>query len=126
MGRREFSPKVKAAIVMRAMNDRGFPVCEGCGGVLKLKGYEIDHRIAEALVVDKSKPLTADDGQLLGPCCHRGENGKTARDVKVIAKSKRSERKLRLGIKKASRFPKPPPGSRWDWGKGRRVMEDGR
>jgi hypothetical protein len=102
--RREFSDKVKAAIVMRAMNDRGFPVCEGCGGVLKLKGYEIDHRIAEALVVDKSKPLTAEDGQLLGPCCHRGENGKTARDVKVIAKSKRSERKIRFGIKKASRM----------------------
>lgn len=100
--RREFSDKVKAAIVMRAMNDRGFPVCEGCGGVLKLKGYEIDHRIAEALVVDKSKPLTEEDGQLLGPCCHRGPNGKTARDVKVIAKSKRSERKIRLGIK-----PKP-------------------
>lgn len=107
--RREFSPKVKAAIVARAMNDRGFPVCEGCGGVLKLKGYEIDHRIAEALVVDKSKPLTAEDGQLLGPCCHRGENGKTARDVKVIAKAKRQSRK-HLGIKKASRFPKPPPG----------------
>lgn len=108
--RREFSDKVKAAIVMRALNDRGFPVCEGCGGVLKLKGYEIDHRIAEALVVDKSKPLTAEDGQLLGPCCHRGVNGKTARDVKVIAKSKRSERKIRIGIKKPSRFPKPPPG----------------
>ena len=26
--RREFSDKVKAAIVMRALNDRGFPVCE--------------------------------------------------------------------------------------------------
>lgn len=108
--RREFSDKVKAAIVMRALNDRGFPVCEGCGGVLKLKGYEIDHRIAEALVVDKSKSLTAEDGQLLGPCCHRGANGKTARDVKVIAKSKRSERKIRIGIKKPSRFPKPPSG----------------
>lgn len=108
--RREFSDKVKAAIVMRALNDRGFPVCEGCGGVLKLKGYEIDHRIAEALVVDKSKSLTAEDGQLLGPCCHRGENGKTARDVKVIAKSKRSERKIRIGIKKPSRFPKAPAG----------------
>lgn len=103
--RREFSDKVKAAIVMRAMNDRGFPVCEGCGGVLKLKGYEIDHRIAEALVVDKSKSLTAEDGQLLGPCCHRGPNGKTARDVKAIAKSKRSERKIRAGIKKPSRMP---------------------
>lgn len=104
MNRREFSPKVKAAIVMRAMNGRGFPVCEGCGGVLKLKGYEIDHRIAEALVVDKSKPLTEEDGQLLGPCCHRGPNGKTAHDQRKIAKSKRSERKIRLGLKKRSTF----------------------
>lgn len=109
--RREFSDKVKAAIVMRAMNDRGFPVCEGCGGVLKLKGYEIDHRIAEALVVDKSKPLTAEDGQLLGPCCHRGVNGKTARDVKIIAKAKRQARK-HLGIKKPSRMP-GSRNSRW-------------
>jgi hypothetical protein len=108
MTRREFSDKVRSAIVMRAMNERGFPVCEGCGGVLKLKGWEIDHKIAEALVIDKTKPLTAEDGQLLGPCCHRGENGKTARDVKVIAKSKRSERKIRLGIRKASSFK-----SRW-------------
>lgn len=102
--RREFSRTVRAQIVHRSMNAKGQPTCEGCGLVLGYKKWEIDHRIAEALVVDKSKPLTAEDGQLLGPCCHRGENGKTARDVRVIAKSKRSERKIRFGIKKASRM----------------------
>ena len=123
--RREFSDKVRAQIVMRAMNGRGFPVCEGCGGVLKLKGYEIDHKIAEALVVDKSKPLTAEDGQLLGPCCHRGENGKTAQDVKAIAKAKRRQRKIRLGIKKPSTFRKLPEGWKWDWKSARAVKEVG-
>lgn len=115
MKRREFPPAVKAAIVHRAMNEKGLVVCEGCNQVLAHKRYEIDHVIAEALVVDKSKPLTAADGQLLGYCCHRGENGKTNQDVKAIAKSKRREAKHFGFAKKASTFPKLPPGYRYDW-----------
>lgn len=91
-GRREFSPKVREEIIRRATNERGYPVCENCGGVLKRGAWEIDHVIAEGLVVDKSKPLTAKDGQLLGACCHRGEDGKTNKDVKAIAKAKRRAR----------------------------------
>lgn len=87
--RRNFPRSVREQIVRRAKNAAGFPVCEGCGGVLKRGAFEIDHILAEALVVDKSKPLTAEDGQLLGYCCHRGENGKTANDVRTIAKAKR-------------------------------------
>jgi hypothetical protein len=71
--------------------------------------------------VDKTKDLTAADGQLLGYCCHRGENGKTNADVGRITKAKWQERKHLL--KKRSNFPKPPPGSRWDWKLGRRVFE---
>lgn len=106
--RREFSNKVRLEIVLRATNDKGRVCCEGCCLVLGPKPYEIDHVIAEALVVDKSAPLTAKDGQLLGACCHRGENGKTARDVTAIAKSKRAERK-HFGIGRSRNLI---PGSR--------------
>lgn len=117
--RREFPGRIKAEIVKRAMNDRGFPVCEGCGAVLKPKAYEIDHTIPEALVVDKTKPLTAADGKLLGPCCHRGEDGKTNADVARIAKAKRQERGHIL--KKPSTWRKPPKGYGYDWTKKRYI-----
>ena len=97
MSRREFPDRIKIQILKRAMDENGRVRCEGCGGVLKQKQWEIDHVIAEALVVDKTKALTADDGQILGPCCHRGEDGKTAKDVGMIAKAKRRERWHLLG-----------------------------
>lgn len=101
MTRREFPAKVKAEIVHRAMNERGHVVCEGCDLVLGKKPYEIDHTIPDALVLDKSRPLTAADGKLLGKdCCHAP---KTVKDVGVIAKVKRIERG-HLGIRKRSTF----------------------
>jgi hypothetical protein len=108
MNRREFPRSVKAEIVKRAMDEKGRIRCEGCYGVVRR--FEIDHVIAEALVVDKTKALTAKDGQLLGYCCHRGEDGKTAHDVTAIAKSKRPTRKLVAGIGKRS--SRPIPGSK--------------
>lgn len=108
MKRREFSHKIRLVIVARAMNASGQVVCEGCGQILHMKKYEIDHTIAEALITDKAKPLTAKDGQLLGMCCHRGEDGKTARDVSDIARAKRRAAK-HLGIKPKARGW----GSKW-------------
>lgn len=99
--RREFPDRIKVQILKRAMDENGRVRCEGCGGVLKAKEYEFDHTIPEALVVDKSRELTADDGKLLGKCCHRGEDGKTNADVAQIAKAKRQERG-HLRIKKPS------------------------
>lgn len=90
MSRREFTKSVKAEIVRRAMVG-GTIFCEGCG--LALKSFEIDHTIPDALILDKSRKLTAADGQLLGNCCHRGPDGKTNKDVKAIAKAKRVEAK---------------------------------
>ncbi|MFY8105628.1 MAG: hypothetical protein ACOVKO_01840 [Elstera sp.] len=100
--RREFSKRQKAEIVHRAMNERGQICCENCGLVLGRKPFEVDHTIPEALVVDKTKPLTIAEGQLLGKeCCHRG--GKTAKDVGDIARAVRREAK-HLGIRKPSAF----------------------
>lgn len=113
-GRREFPDRIKVQILKRAMDADGRVRCEGCGGVLKAKQYEFDHTIPEALVVDKSRPLTANDGKLLGPCCHRGEDGKTNADVGDIAKAKRRERG-HSGATKQSTWRKPPAGYGYSW-----------
>lgn len=98
MARQEFSKKVYAQIVMRATVG-GVVTCEGCGLILGRKPYQIDHTIPDAMRVDKTKPLTCDDGKLLGQeCCHAP---KTKQDVKSIAKAKRVEAKDK-GIKKPS------------------------
>lgn len=104
MKRREFSKRLKAEIVHRAMTKDGKIACEGCGLILGAKRYEIDHVVAEALVTDKSIALTAKDGQLLGLCCHRGADGKTRQDVTRIAKAVRQSHNA-LGIKKRSTMP---------------------
>jgi hypothetical protein len=120
VNRREFSNPVRAAIVKRAMNERRLPVCEGCGLVLAAKKYHIDHTIPDALAIDKSRPLTAADGKLLGwDCCHKP---KTAIDQGDIAKVKRIELRS-LGIKKAGRGFHKPPGTRFDWRTGRYTRE---
>ncbi len=116
--RREFPDKIKAAIVHRAINADGRIVCEGCGLVLGKRPYHIDHTTPDALAIDKSEPLTAEDGKLLGwECCHKP---KTAIDQGNIAKAKRRERKITLGIRqarnvmpgsKASRFKKRMDGT---------------
>lgn len=109
MARREFSKTVYTQIVKRAMLPNGEIACEGCGLILGKKKYHVDHTIPDALQIDKSRKLTADDGKLLGvECCHKP---KTVEDVAVIAEAKRREEK-HLGIKrpkktiKSAGFPK--------------------
>lgn len=91
MSRREFTRNQKEQIVERSKNERGQICCEKCRLVLDGKPHEIDHIIAEALrpEIDKQKKITIAEGQLLGNCCHRGNDGKTNKDVSLIAKAKR-------------------------------------
>ena len=96
--RREFSKAVKVEIVQRATRD-GVIYCEHCG--LPTKKHHIDHIIADALQVDKSRKLTAADGELLCAgsrfTCH---GIKTAEhDVPVIRQAQRREAKA-LGVRK--------------------------
>lgn len=100
--RRDFPTSVIDEIRQRATDANGILRCEGCSLDLTGKPSEIDHIIAEAHVPEwkKTERLTAKDGQLLGHCCHRGEDGKTARDVKIAAKIKR-QGKRHAGLKKA-------------------------
>jgi hypothetical protein len=105
--RREFTRKQRAQIVARATDpNTGRLCCEGCSLVLGLKPYEIDHTIPEGLLIDKTKPLTIEDGKLLGKdCCHRGgPDGKTANDIRMIRKSDRVRDKHTRASKKKSRM----------------------
>lgn len=99
--RREFSKSVKVEILTRCKVQTGFK-CEKCGAIVATG--EIDHTIAEALVVDKSRKLTAEDGKFLCWPCHQGPDGKTPQDKAVIAKAKRRE-SAHLGIKSPSSRP---------------------
>lgn len=111
MPRREFSRKLKAEIILRSRNADGEICCEGCGLVLAGKRFEIDHIIAEG-IADQSKPLTAEDGQILGKdCCHRAPGGKTAKDQARVAKMKR-QRDRASGALKGRPFPRRPKPER--------------
>jgi hypothetical protein len=91
--RREFTRSQKAQMIQRASDAKGNIRCEGCALNLTGKKLEFDHTIPEAMVVDKSVKLTINDGKVLGECCHRGPEGKTAKDVGDIAKAKRRQAK---------------------------------
>ena len=92
MTRREFTKAMKAEMLRRAMDENGRVRCESCGLDVTGKPIEFDHTIPEAMILDKTRPLTAADGKLLGQkCCHRAPGGKTAKDVADIAKAKRRE-----------------------------------
>lgn len=85
MKRREFDKKTKAEIKKRCKVATGYE-CECCHAIVS--DVEVDHEPAEALVVDKSKKLTAADGQGLCKPCHKL---KTAIDKAKIAKAIRVE-----------------------------------
>lgn len=124
MKRRNFSRKVRFEIIKRATNERGRLICEGCGIDVTGLRVEIDHVLAEALVMDKSQALTAKDGQLLGlKCCHRGGDNKTKGDIQRIRKADR-QRNSHAGLKAAGRGFRRPDNAEFDWSLGRYVMKE--
>lgn len=99
MARREFTKAVKVEIIKRATRN-SVVYCEQCK--LPTKKFDIDHIKADALEVDKSGKLTAEDGQLLcsgsRETCH---GKKTAeQDIPNAARAKRREAND-LGVRKA-------------------------
>jgi 5-methylcytosine-specific restriction enzyme A len=111
--RREFSTSVKVEIIKRATRD-GVTYCEWCK--LPTRRWEIDHIVADGLCVDKSRPLTAKDGELLcKEVCHADKT--TKHDVPAIAKAKRREAtfvgaKHPAGTIKSPGFARPPAKDR--------------
>ena len=96
--RMEFSRKTKAQAFERCGGN-----CEGCGARLKTGEAEYDHTIPCALGGDNS----LSNCQVLCIPCHRGENGKTANDIRVIRKADRSRDKQNGAIQ-----PKSPLAGR--------------
>lgn len=81
--------------------------CEGCGLILTGKPFEFDHTIPEALVLDKSRPLTIEDGKLLGAkCCHEPKTNQE--DKPRIAKAKRQRDKNTGVIKPKGKIKNGP------------------
>lgn len=103
--RREFTKAVYAQIVKRAMLESGEIACEGCGLILGRRKFHVDHTVPDALQIDKSRKLTADDGKLLGvECCHKP---KTVVDQGIIAKAKRVEESY-LGMRSPAKKLRGP------------------
>ncbi|OWK23740.1 hypothetical protein AJ87_29445 [Rhizobium yanglingense] len=110
MARREFTRNQKEQIVERSRNAEGKVACERCGLILKKGAWEIDHIIPEALRpgADKKVKITIIEGQLLGKdCCHRGDGGKTNKDVTQIAKAKRQYNRANGLTKSAGKLRGP-------------------
>lgn len=104
MKRLEFSKKVKIEIFRRA-GGPGNPCCEGCGLSLRNKPFEVDHTLEcwemEDVQNGLRAPLTAEDGKLLGRCCHAP---KTARKAGERAHVKRIVEKQAKASAKRSSF----------------------
>ena len=104
--RLEFTKPVQRDIIKRATGDDGRIRCEGCKCVVKPGGFQIDHIIADGLKRDKSKPLTAKDGQLFCSGFPESCHGKktTKHDVPAIAKAKRREDRA-IGVRGPEKRP---------------------
>lgn len=106
--RLEFTKPVKLEMFKRA-GGPGNVCCEGCGLALKGKPFEYDHTIEEWEQEDVAhalrKPLTAEDGKLLGRCCHKPKSAlKTSQRAHVVRVVEKAAK-----VKKPSR---PMAGSR--------------
>jgi uncharacterized protein YbaR (Trm112 family) len=107
MSRREFSRAVKVEIIRRAtrtIGDDGLSgtFCEECGSLVR--AWEIHHLREDALEVDKSKPLTAEEGALWCKPCHREYT--STHSVPVVAAAKRQEA-AHLGAEKPNKAEIP-------------------
>lgn len=110
----EIPKKVKIEVwrrvLARADGDPFKIQCEKCGLILGKKLFNYDHKHAEVfqrISPAERPPITVDNAWLIGEdCCHKG---KTAGEVKALAKTKR------LAAKEAGGVPKKK--SRWACGK---------
>lgn len=113
MARREFTKPTKREALKRSGG-----LCEGQGRIYGLSnercnaplsyGVEYDHVVLAANGGDNSLENCA-------AVCVRCHRWKTSNhDTPMAAKTLRQQDKAR-GIRKSSTWPKPPPGSKYDW-----------
>lgn len=110
-------PPTKAEKI-KAWNDAN-GICELCGKPVPPagEGVEYDHREMRGITGDDS----ADNLRPVHPACH-GE--KTAKhDAPRMAKTKRQEKLTQAKDKSKRSRLRPPPGTRYDWSRGRYVRD---
>lgn len=110
MSRAEFKKPTKREALRRSGG-----LCEAVGTMYGLDegqrcnaslgyGVEFDHVILDA----NSKDNSLENCAAVCVKCHKHKT--RTHDIPKAAKTRRQEDKFGLGIKKPSRFPKPPPG----------------
>ena len=99
MNRRNFVRAVRVEIIKRATRPDGQPACERCGSIGRK--LEIHHRVMDAMETDKSRKLTADDGEAICSKCH---DPITSEQRKVLAKALAQEA-LALRVRAAPARP---------------------
>jgi hypothetical protein len=100
MTRREFTTKVRVAVIKRATKPPGVIHCESCGCVAKK--FQIDHKRADGLLGDP----TIENAELICDVCYGIKN---PQDTRAIAKAKRREaRHLGANSTKASAIKSSP------------------
>lgn len=101
---------------------RRLRIWEQTKGVCILCGERIDG-VREPWTVEHIQPLGlggADDDSNCGPAHERCRRGKDKADMAAIAKAKRQKAR-HIGVKRESRWPKPPDGYGYDWSRRRYV-----
>ena len=74
--RQEFNKRAKLEMFQRAGGPENLR-CEGCGSPLRGKLFEYDH-VIECWEMREKRALTAEDGKLLGYCCHKPKTAQKA------------------------------------------------
>jgi hypothetical protein len=89
LNRRNFTKAVQVEIKKRSMRD-GQYYCEheGCGALIKPGRGEVHHLVMDAMETDKSRKLTAADGEHWCKPCHKKV---TKKQAAVLAKVKAVE-----------------------------------
>ena len=114
--RLEFSPRVRLEIYQRAGGPDNVR-CEKCGWQIRGRNFEIDHKIADWIMSGNDrKPLTAEDGWLLGnrkECGCHGEKtdqeaGDRAHGKRILSKAAKAERKKSRGFRGWTKFDGTP------------------
>jgi 5-methylcytosine-specific restriction endonuclease McrA len=109
----------------RAMSPmRRLKIWEEHKGICILCGLKIDG-VREPWIIEHKRALVlggTDTDDNCGPAHETCRRTKDKADVADGARAKRRKAKM-LGIRKASTFPKPPPGFKFSWKTGRLEKE---
>lgn len=116
--RRNFSTAVRVAIKQRAKRENGQFYCEAPGCGLPCKKGEAHHIVMDAMEIDKSRKLTADQGLWYCLPCHKAA---TKAQAPVLAKARARE-----AAHLSAKPPSPRPMQSRGWAKTEKPKREAR